>query len=232
MEFDTFEQLLNYRPACLCGKPLTLMFQHNSNQSISVLKFRYEDKKTIQLSMKVKSNTNPDISAKVNIQMAISQTNFSCTSEYEDITTSFRKPKRINSLEFVRSSFLGAGQKNLNLVASLMCHSLEGNSCNYLLLTEPVYLEFSNRFGAAGGRIRKIKLLHESFSLTDSITDKSYHCVTSFEHNQTVINYHYPRTNFIIGGSDQLKIAAAHFYKFTLEPAKLIQKINTLILFS
>lgn len=236
MKFETFDQLFRFRPKCLCGKPVIMSFKYSSsftskyNENICVT-----PNKTHQISengseVLFSFNIDSSVQKTVNIDIVayISSPDFSSTAAY---TSPLIKGQRLPPIEVVKAYLTEKIQNDLNLVVVFKCSQLfQDSPCSYTLMTKPIIFDFNRGFNSTKGKIRPLELYEESFSIGSGT--KTYRCRTSFEENKTVVSYRVAKPKFTIGGEESLIIPAHHFLKFPLDSEWLINKINTLVLFS
>ncbi len=227
------EQLFKFRTHCLCGDPLTTIFQHSSydDDYISAKPrgaYTHKDSNTIIFPLNISSTVVPYGEVDFNITTKIDSDQFELQAAYVSYKSKFHPTARetqylvsdmnVSAEQFVENHFDSTVQNGLNFSLNRQCshHNINNNKygCEYFSRSTPMLFDLENR------KTKGVRLIDEEFYLTDG--KNRIHVITNFDTQVTTM----------VVGTYAFAISSQKFLKYPFESEFLLSKIKTLLTFS
>jgi hypothetical protein len=232
MQLATFEQLFNFRTNCLCGNPLSIVFNHgiHMDDDYTVIKPMSAYKLVkggdqVAFPCCLESRLSPSGQVYFLILANLKDPSCSIKSEYYEtggvstVTEYSTSPD-----DFVKRHFTQQLQTGFNINLRLQCSHHSSCQYRYQLSTGPIIFDMDMM------QLKPITLISEYFILNGM--RMKYYFKTDFATETTSITYNMPMPPYILGTQQVIQMNSEKFLRYPLEHEFLLNKLKTLLLFS
>lgn len=222
MQFETFDQMFQFRRHCVCGSLLEGFFRCTTADDEYVTisprllnSTASPDSMSLCLGFEIDSRIVPSGIVYFDLFIKRHSKDFEINAQY--LSSPY---DQISAFEFAKKYFCENEQNNLNITIHVNCAD---ERCPY---------DYKSKFGRIifdldTKTVNNFSIINERFILTKN--DRRYVIISNFYEDKTIIKYQAEQNK---PANDAIEMSAQNFAKYPLDAKFLLDKIGTLFLFS